>query len=221
MPTPTESCLEERDTDMTEFCIEILFENLDLSDESVLAALAHAGVVTADVRDERTFRVTATIEARNAVQAGAALVAELRDTVPHAKPIMVARDLVNITEIAERVGVTREAVRHWAGGKRRAGHFPRPIDAPGGQKIWEWASVHAWLHLNLGLSDGLTYPNHAELGAIDSYIQRCAEAPAASVKTVARDWSLVQTADRGKAVVLASPRATPPSHAKEWESAAG
>jgi hypothetical protein len=205
---------------MTEFCIEILFKNLDLSDEAVLAALSRAGIVAADAHDEHTVRVTAAIEAPNAVRAAATLVTGLRETVPNAKPVMAARDLVNITDIAERVGVTREAVRHWSAGKRRAGQFPDPIDAPGGQKIWEWASVHAWLRLNLGFWDGLTYPNHAELGAIDSFVHHCAEAAGASVRVVARNWSLVQTVDRVRSTVPASRHPRVLSHDSGWETAA-
>jgi hypothetical protein len=189
-----------------------------LTDETVLAALALAGVLTADQHDEHTIRVTANVEAPNAVRAAVTLINDVRTATP-AKPVMAARDLVNITDIADRVGVTREAVRHWAGGKRRVGEFPRPLDAPGGQKIWEWASVHSWVRLNLGLWDGLTYPNHGELGAIDAFIQHCVEAPDAAVKAVARNWSLVKTRDDGPATLPAARRVRRPSRVGGWEAA--
>ena len=156
---------------MTEFSFEVLFMGLDINDEGVLAALAQAGAVAADSHDEQTVRVAASVTAPNAVRAATAFIADVQNVLPKAEPVMVARDLVDITDIAERVGVTRETVRHWADGKRRAGQFPAPLATPGGQRIWEWAPVNAWLHLNLGIWDGLDYPNHGELGEIDAFIE--------------------------------------------------
>ncbi len=204
---------------MTEFSFEVLFTNLDLNDEDVLAALGRAGAVAADSHDEHTVRVAASVAAPNAVRAATAFITDLQNLLPEAEPVMVARDLVNITDIAERVGVTREAVRHWAVGKRRAGQFPSPLGAPGGQKIWEWAPVNAWLHLNLGVWDGLTYPNHAELGEIDAFIEERTKTPGASIRAVRNGWRLVEPMDPGRATVQARLHRTRPNRADDWRRA--
>lgn len=58
-------------------------------------------------------------------------------------------ELVDLTEIAERVERSRETVRLWALGKRGRGDFPLPSGAlPGSVKIWEWEAVNTWLLLH-------------------------------------------------------------------------
>jgi hypothetical protein len=57
----------------------------------------------------------------------------------------VDRDLVNVADIARRVGRTRQAVQLWVTGKRGPGSFPVPVGAPGGSRVWAWADVEAWL----------------------------------------------------------------------------
>ena len=205
---------------MTEFSFEVLFTSLDLDDEGVLAALAQAGAVTADAHDEQTVRVAASVTAPNAVRAATAFIADVQNVLPKAEPVMVARDLVNITDIAERVGVTREAVRHWADGKRRSGQFPTPLGVPGGQKIWEWAPVNAWLRLNLGIWDGLNYPNHGELGEIDAFIEERTKTPAASVTAVSNRWRLMESANPGPATVPTRRYRTGPNPTTDWQAVA-
>lgn len=62
----------------------------------------------------------------------------------------VHRDLVTQSDIAFRVGVSREAVRKWT---HRSGDkpFPAPFDTVGGgdtrpSKVWQWSDVAAWLN---------------------------------------------------------------------------
>lgn len=52
-------------------------------------------------------------------------------------------DLVDASEIASRLGVTRQAVQLWATGKRGSS-FPHPVGSPGGKRIWTWGEVVAW-----------------------------------------------------------------------------
>ncbi|WP_127502444.1 hypothetical protein [Actinoplanes solisilvae] len=72
-----------------------------------------------------------------------------------ARVVEVDQDLVGVSDIAKRVGVTREAVRLWVEGKRGPGAFPSPVGSSGGgergsQRLWQWASVNDWLrHYNL------------------------------------------------------------------------
>lgn len=49
-------------------------------------------------------------------------------------------DLVGISEIARRLGRSREAVRKYAIGQRGPGGFPAAI----GEGIWRWADVAEW-----------------------------------------------------------------------------
>jgi predicted DNA-binding transcriptional regulator AlpA len=55
-------------------------------------------------------------------------------------------DLVDLSEIAERVGRSRETVRLWSLGRRGSGEFPLPSGLlPGSVKVWEWDSINTWL----------------------------------------------------------------------------
>jgi predicted DNA-binding transcriptional regulator AlpA len=49
-------------------------------------------------------------------------------------------ELVSGAEIGRRFGVSREAVRPWAG---RAG-FPQPLGRVGRSVVWDWRVVEAW-----------------------------------------------------------------------------
>jgi hypothetical protein len=50
-------------------------------------------------------------------------------------------DPVGTIEIAERLGVTRDAVNQW---RKRGLGFPEPRWAVGGRPAWEWEDVEAW-----------------------------------------------------------------------------
>lgn len=65
-----------------------------------------------------------------------------------ASVIRVHRDLVTQSDIASRVGVSREAVRKWSQ-RSREPRFPAPFDTVGAvgrpSKVWQWADVVPWL----------------------------------------------------------------------------
>lgn len=58
--------------------------------------------------------------------------------------VRLSIDLVTASDIARRSDVSRESVRLWASGERRAG-FPLPFATAGGQKLWSWGDVYPWL----------------------------------------------------------------------------
>jgi hypothetical protein len=69
------------------------------------------------------------------------------DKVPGLRAVGVQCDsMVNLQDIADRVGVSREAVRLWAAGKRGPGGFPKPIlITTGGEQVWDWGQVAPWV----------------------------------------------------------------------------
>lgn len=68
----------------------------------------------------------------------------LRDQIPQIGVIRIDPDLVSLSQISERLDVTREAVRLWARGERREG-FPKPFTSAGQSLLWAWANVFEWL----------------------------------------------------------------------------
>lgn len=85
---------------------------------------------------------------REAPSLAEAIVSAVRDIekVQGLRAVGVACDnMVTLAQIAERAGVSREAVRLWATGQRRYG-FPAPdFLTPAGEKVWDWPPVADWL----------------------------------------------------------------------------
>jgi hypothetical protein len=73
------------------------------------------------------------------------------EKVPGLRAVGVRCDsMVNLQAIADRVGVTREAVRLWATGRRGAGGFPKPLMVTtGGEQVWDWGQVAPWIEVHV------------------------------------------------------------------------
>ena len=89
-----------------------------------------------------------------------------------ARVLDVDQDLVGVSDIAKRVGVSREAVRLWVEGKRGPGHFPSPVGSAGGgvrgsMRLWQWASVNDWLRY-YKLHDDEGMPTSAQTAEINA-----------------------------------------------------
>jgi len=84
-------------------------------------------------------------EAPSLAQAIASAVRDI-EKVPGLRAVGVRCDnMVTLLDIANRTGVTREAVRLWAAGERGPGGFPKPVlITTGGEKIWDWEQVSRW-----------------------------------------------------------------------------
>jgi hypothetical protein len=54
-------------------------------------------------------------------------------------------DLVNMSDIAERLGRTPQSVRLLVSGERGKGHFPAPVShLQSRHRLWRWSDVAAW-----------------------------------------------------------------------------
>jgi hypothetical protein len=89
---------------------------------------------------------------RDAPSLAVALVSAVRDIdkVPDLRAVGVScENMVTLLAIAERAGVSREAIRLWATGQRGSGGFPPPmLITPGGEQLWDWEQVADWLRRN-------------------------------------------------------------------------
>lgn len=76
----------------------------------------------------------------------------IETAVPDAQVVRVEPDdLVTLTEIAQRVGRTKESVRLLSEGRRGPGAFPAPVAwLAAKQRIWQWSDVAAWFGEKLG-----------------------------------------------------------------------
>lgn len=122
---------------MTEYEVTFVTGSMSEEQEDVLGSRLDALV---GGHGEVTL-VTASAEASDGTAAAKAIASEIRDagvSVHRVHP-----DLVNIGQIAKRVGVTRQAASHWAKGRRKTG-FPAAYLLAGGN-LWRWQEVNEWL----------------------------------------------------------------------------
>jgi hypothetical protein len=99
--------------------------------------------------------VRATVRAPGPAAAVSELVERVTKAVPAAVPLRVDQDLVSVSDIARRVGRTRESVRFLVDGKRGPGRFPPPIGTVGdGIRVWPWSVVLEWFDKVLGVDLG-------------------------------------------------------------------
>lgn len=86
--------------------------------------------------------VTALQDAPDGIEAAHRLIARLNDL--GAEVVVLDADYVTRSEIAERLGATRQAVALWAAGQRQAGcPFPQPA-IQAGVSLWCWSDVTCW-----------------------------------------------------------------------------
>jgi len=119
---------------------------------------------------------------RDAPSFRAALLSAIRD-VQRTPGTIVSRvepdDLVTASEVAHRLGRSRESVRLLAEGSRGPGHFPLPVSGASGRRVrlWRWTEVSDWLH-RVEIAPGYSadaYVVAAVNGALD--LMRHADAP--------------------------------------------
>lgn len=95
-----------------------------------------------------------------------ALESKLDVRVSHVDP-----DLVDMGEVAARLGVTRSNVHQLVTGNRGSGTFPPPLGTPSGHRIWTWGSVNNWVRDNRpGLWDGASCLEQDEVRQLDAWL---------------------------------------------------
>lgn len=149
------------------FRLNIVFTGIDFDDDRTFDVLAELPNVAWRSQGKLAY-ATIVVEAPTALKAADAAVQRVARLVPTARPVRLDDDLVSISDVAGRVGVTREAVRHWANGVRQS-NFPIPRGIVGdGIKVWGWAEVNAWLQANLGVGDAESFPSAHDAALINA-----------------------------------------------------
>lgn len=125
----------------------LIVEGPDLQDELLVDVLFEAGL------DDATIGRLGSIqyldfdrEAESLADAVFSATNQLESTVPNARVVhLEPDDLVTMSEIAERVGRTRESIRLLISGARGPGGFPAPATHfRSRQRMWRWQEVAIW-----------------------------------------------------------------------------
>ncbi len=153
------------------FCVNVIFEGVDMQDDAVLDCLE----LLPDVHwrsQNGVVRASAFVSGvAGAIPAVDWLVAVVVDACPSARPVRTDRDLVSISDIADRIGVDREAVRHWVNGTRGCGGFPLPVGVvSNNQRVYEWGAVSNWLNSSMALGDDCRYLADDEAARCDLFL---------------------------------------------------
>lgn len=156
--------------------IVLSVQNVDLGDDKTLATLAeHLDDLGWESVDGQ---VTATVYTDEPDAVGAALdvVRGIEKHLPDATVARVDEQLVAVSDIADRMGMSSEGVRLWAIGKRRKTGPPFP--PPRGQvsqgrnlmKVWAWADVISWLRIQYRLDPEpeVRYPSDQEIAYLNA-----------------------------------------------------
>lgn len=145
-----------------QFKIPLIVDGLDLDDDATLSTLAEELSDIMWSRECGRTIATVFVADQHPVMRAADAALRIRNIFPRACAHRIDRDIVGVAEIADRTGVTAEAVRLWSIGKRGPGYFPSPIGGTGGgkkgpSKLWYWSDVNAWVDAHYQLGDGYRY----------------------------------------------------------------
>jgi hypothetical protein len=126
----------------------LIVEGRDLQTDASLDALFEAGCDDATIgRVGATQYLDFDREAPTFADAVLGATEAIESALPGARVVHLEPDeLVTASEIAERIGRTRESVRMLISGDRGPGGFPAPATHfKRRQRMWRWQEVVAWL----------------------------------------------------------------------------
>lgn len=130
----------------TKYDFTLVIEGV-LDDEQTMNALFEAGC------DDATFGTVDDVAYadfhRRAGTFAEAVTSAIRaiESVPDLRVVRIEPDdLLTMSEIAKRLGRTRESVRLLVSGRRGRGNFPLPVShATSRSRYWRWSDVAAWV----------------------------------------------------------------------------
>jgi len=130
----------------------LIVEGVDIHEQDVFDALYEAGC------DDALIATTNGVQHLDFGREAASLYEALSSAIADAESVDGLRvvriadpDLVSMSEIATRIGRSRECVRLWVNGKRGPGGFPAPLNSPHDRyRFWRWSDVEGWLRGVLG-----------------------------------------------------------------------
>lgn len=149
-----------------------VIEGVDSGDEEVATALTEE-LDASLARGAGVDLLLITAEGLSAVDAAQNAMRSVQYVAPQIRLLYVDRDLVGISEIAERTGRSRQNVTQWVNGERHgtiSTPFPKVEGVVGRARIWLWTEVNAWLRV-LNLGDPIPSPRRQEITDIDFLIR--------------------------------------------------
>lgn len=94
-------------------------------------------------------------ESENLEEAVISAIKDIESAIVGAKVVSVAPEhLVSLTDIGERISLTRQAISLYILGQRGKGGFPKPVLKINNKSpLWKWSSVAEWFYQQGKISD--------------------------------------------------------------------
>lgn len=131
---------------MTEYAFEVVVEGIDVEDDEMMDRLDEIEGVVLLSEVNGIVGIHLAIDAStpgDAAQTGIHLV---ESAIEGCRVRRIDLDLVAAAEVADRVGVSRQAVNQWASGRRSGDPFPESLGVVArGSRVWAWSSLMPWL----------------------------------------------------------------------------
>lgn len=131
-----------------EFTLAFALPSASADPASFLDALFEAGCddATVGVGRRGSIALDFSREARSAEKAIRTAVASVQRAIPGAQLLEIKPDLVNLTDVAELVGVSRQNIRKYAAGEMRTVDVPFPVPCfSGTPSLWHLYEIAVWL----------------------------------------------------------------------------
>jgi len=160
-----------------EYEFVLVVDGISFEDDEAVAILTDAfdGVLS---WNRGLCRLSVSGMGRDSYEAASRLVPRLAAALPKLKIVRLDPELVGISDIAQRIGHSRQNVQQWVNGERNGSRpFPAPEGCAGRSLVWRWADVNEWLR-PLGVSDEAVRPSREEAARIDVMLLDVVRLPA-------------------------------------------
>ena len=152
--------------------IPLRVTGLDMSDDATACRLYEQWGAELATKNDVTMLLLTIDDTDDIISTVADSISQITLAFPEVVAESVYRDLVSLSDIADRVGVTKEAVRKWT--MLTTTPFPHQFSTIGaGQKVWDWIDVYDWLTQvkKFDMEDEFL-PTRKQVIAIDAYLAR-------------------------------------------------
>ena len=143
-----------------------------MSDDATACRLYEQWEAELATKNDVTMLILTVDDTDDIISTVADSISQITLAFPQVVAESVYRDLVSLSDIADRVGVTKEAVRKWT--MLTTTPFPHQFSTIGaGQKVWDWIDVYDWLTQvkKFDMEDEFL-PTRKQVIAIDAYLAR-------------------------------------------------
>lgn len=158
--------------------VPFIVKNVDLENVQHLAIISES-LSDLGWAEEAGYTVaTAFVSASKPVDEALQVARKIQNSIAGSVIERLCHDLVAVTEVAERVGVSREAVRKWSQSAALGFPVPEAVVVTGAKdpmKVWRWSEVVDWLRSVKRIEMDESYLSRAQAIELEACLNRVHE----------------------------------------------